>query len=104
MSCLSILVGRIANDLNVSCKIASETTRVSLLLDHDNLNISCKITPDATSVSIVRIPSDLNITFGIVCSLADVLYLDVSPNDVQWITEDTVIMYNVSSNTSWVIK
>lgn len=104
MSCLSVLVGRIANDLNVSCKIASETTRVSLLLDHDNLSISCKIVSNVTDISITRIHSDLNVSCGIVCSLAEVLYLDVSPQEIQWITEDMGVVYNVSSNTSWTIE
>lgn len=104
MSCLSVLVGRIAKYLNVSCKIASETTRVSLLLDPGNLSISCNIVPDTTSISISRIPSDLNVSCGIVCSLSDVFYLVVSPDEPQWITDDMGVDFRVESNVDWIVE
>lgn len=45
----------------------------------------------------------LKISCGIVCSLPDIHYLCVSPEEVQWITPDTGVIYTVESDTSWSI-
>lgn len=45
----------------------------------------------------------LKIACGIVCSVADLHYLRVSPQEVQWITPDEGIIYNVESDTDWII-
>lgn len=45
----------------------------------------------------------LKIECGIVCSVSDLPYLRVSPQEVQWITPDEGIIYNVESDTDWVI-
>lgn len=45
----------------------------------------------------------LTVSYGIVCSIKTENYLQVSPEDVQWITEDSDIIYIVKSNTNWKI-
>ena len=37
----------------------------------------------------------------LVCSMADLKYLNVSPEDIVWITPDQGVVYNVESNTTW---
>lgn len=51
----------------------------------------------------------LNVTEGlqgrafIVCSMADLKYLNVSPEEVVWITPEQGVVYHVESNTTWVV-
>ena len=39
----------------------------------------------------------------VVCSIADLHYLKVSPEDVQWITPDYGVVYHVESDTNWIV-
>jgi hypothetical protein len=43
------------------------------------------------------------VSCGIVCSVSDIHFLHVSPEDVQWITPSYGIIYTVESNTSWEV-
>lgn len=40
---------------------------------------------------------------SVVCSLSDFYYMNVSPNEVQWITDDTGVFFDVESNVQWII-
>lgn len=40
---------------------------------------------------------------AIVCSVADLHYLKVSPEEVQWITPDYGVVYHVESDTNWIV-
>jgi hypothetical protein len=46
----------------------------------------------------------LEVSCGIVCSLSDVFYMDVSPDEPQWITCDKAIIYEVASNVKWNVE
>lgn len=48
--------------------------------------------------------SHLQVSCGIVCSLSDVFYLVVSPDEPQWITSDDNIIYDVTSNVIWTVE
>lgn len=39
----------------------------------------------------------------IVCSISDLHYLKVSPEEVQWITPDYGVVYHVESDTNWIV-
>lgn len=55
-------------------------------------------------ITIYNMFEGLNILFSIVCSVAEIgNYLQVSPKDIQWITEDTGVIYDVKSNVNWII-
>ena len=43
----------------------------------------------------------INVSVGLVCDVGVIRYLHVLPEDIQWITVDTSIDYNVLSNTDW---
>ena len=55
------------------------------------------------SLAVLDVSNHLKVTCGIVCSIGDVHYLRVSPEEVQWITPDTGIIYTVESDTNWSI-
>ena len=39
----------------------------------------------------------------VVCSIADLHYLKVSPEEVQWFTPDYGVVYHVESDTNWIV-
>ena len=45
----------------------------------------------------------LQIRCGVVCTVSDFYYLNVSPSDVQWITDDIGVFFDVESNVEWRI-
>lgn len=55
------------------------------------------------NLKVSDVSNHLKVTCGIVCSIGDVHYLRVSPEEVQWITPDTGIIYTVESDTNWSI-
>lgn len=40
---------------------------------------------------------------SVICSLSDVYYLNVSPDEIQWITDDVGVVFEVESNVEWII-
>lgn len=67
------------------------------------ISASVKLLNDGVVVRVADLTQRLSVRCGIVCSLADVQYLEVSPMEVQWITSDDVIMYTVTSNVDWEV-
>lgn len=50
------------------------------------------------------IAEHLNVRCSIVCSLSEITdYLNVTPNDIQWITDDMGVFFDVESNVDWII-
>ena len=45
----------------------------------------------------------IQISFGLVCSTEELVYMNVSPETVQWLTPDMGIIYEVTSNVNWQI-
>lgn len=46
----------------------------------------------------------LKTTVGIVCTLSEVKkWLKVSPQEIQWITDDMGVYYDVVSNVEWIV-
>lgn len=80
MACIEVTVGRVG---------------VSPIVD---ISAASVIEP-----KVVRVGESLAVACSIVCNLADLYYLEVSPKDVQWITPDFGIVYRVESNTKWIV-
>lgn len=49
------------------------------------------------------IAEHLNVRCSIVCSVSDLRYINVSPTEIQWITNDTGVFFDVESNVEWII-
>jgi hypothetical protein len=56
-------------------------------------------------VSVVdSIKKHLNARCSVICSLAEVIeFLNVTPSDIQWITDDVGVFYEVESNVDWIV-
>ena len=43
--------------------------------------------------------------FGVICTVEAVNdYLNVTPADIQWITDDIGVFYNVEANVNWIVE
>ena len=45
----------------------------------------------------------LSVNVSVVCSLSDFYYMEVSPAEIQWITDDMGVFFDVESNVNWII-
>lgn len=81
-SCLSVDIRKASNSIEGSVSLSG----------------SC-ISPMVSEMGV-----HLKVSCGIVCSLSDVFYLVVSPDEPQWITSDANIIYDVTSNVIWTVE
>lgn len=88
MSCLNITVTNMSPPLQVG---AERLGGVILTVIKSSNSLNCNIFDKL-------IDKHLNLTCGIVCTIADIHYLRVSPSDVQWITPDIGVVYQVTSD------
>lgn len=54
--------------------------------------------------SVTKQENGISIKLSMVCSLSKVAeYLRVSPSDIQWITDDIGVYFDVESNVKWIV-
>ena len=57
-----------------------------------------------SGVSITDNEKHIKFRCSIVCTLSEVVgYINVTPEDIQWITDDMGVFYDVESNVDWII-
>ena len=102
MGCLNVVISRVgeAPNLQVS-RIGGVIAKVSSITEP--LKVAASLAVEPFKVLASNIKKRLNISCSVVCSLADLFYLNVSPEDVQWITDDIGIVYEVESNVKWIV-
>lgn len=112
MGCINVKVSTNEKGINVTSKVTKPIDIVvtPFICNCDiectcqgGINVTTHIMP-ISNINVAPKISSINIKCGIVCSLADVLFIKVSPQEVQWITDNDVIVYNVESNTNWIIE
>lgn len=81
--------------------IENHTSPVVSLLNKE-LQITT-ISPDTLDVNITSITNPMKVVCSLICSLNVKGYIEVSPEEIQWLTEDTDITYIVKSNIDWEI-
>lgn len=112
MGCINVKVSTNNSDINVTSKVNKPiAVIVTPFICNCNVECSCingiNVTTNIVPIRNIIVTPHINgisVKCGLVCSLADVLFVRVSPQEVQWITEDEVIVYNVESNTNWIIE
>lgn len=89
---IDLALSNLITDINASIeKISNINTFISLL----NPLINSEI---------IRKSIDINVKCRVVCSLSQLdKFLKVTPENIQWITNDTGVYYDVESNVEWVI-
>ena len=102
MGCLNIVISRIGESPNLEVsKIGGAIAKVTSITEP--LRVLASVVNEPLKILASSINERLNITCSVVCSLADLFYLNVSPEDVQWITDDIGIVYKVESNVKWIV-
>lgn len=104
MSCLNVQIKMMGYSpivrINKLNNFFIEINKINTFLNPSVLDISDKL---RLSTKLV-VNKQLNISCSIVCTAKEFTYLNVSPQEVQWITPDMCIVYNVKSNTTWNIE
>lgn len=100
MGCLQVTISRVGGlEVSLSCSAGMET-RYSRV---DGLETSLARVGGLTA-SLTDAGEHLRSRLGIVCRPEPTgWYLDVTPAEVQWITDDIGVVYNVESNVEWII-
>lgn len=70
----------------------------------DDVQFGYRIRDECLSVSSSNSGDKIKFTFGFIYTLEELKYLDVSPDDVVWISPNEAIVYFVSSNTDWIVE
>ena len=88
-SCLTVTLSRIGDGLDVLSK---------------GLSAQVSVINDRISAKIDTIGTGLKARCSIVCTLDEVRdFLKVTPADIQWITDDMGVFFDVESNVEWII-
>ena len=103
MSCLSVNINIIPSKFEVGTTLLNKLNVNITNISNDLIILLNKINEDLKLNISDRYQKHLTVSYGIVCSIKTENYLQVSPEDVQWITEDSDIIYIVKSNTNWKI-
>lgn len=98
----------------VSVNAISEQVQSSATIDRhdyaiksdlrDDIRFKYRIRDECVRVSQSNSGEKVRFTFGFIYTLEELKYLDVSPEDVVWISPDEAIVYFVSSNTDWKVE
>ena len=114
MACINASVRTIANDLSASVvtigggitayQHTTEQAKVGITTLEQQVRASASRIGDGLNASSTRLGERLKATVSIICSLAEfVAFLKVSPDEVQWITDDMGVFYEVESNVEWIV-
>lgn len=104
MGCLTASVKLLNEQISASVECLNAAIVASTRLISEHIRASVRGLNAEFTARVADITERLNVHCGIVCSLADVQYLEVSPTEVQWITPDDFIIYTVTSNVDWEIQ
>lgn len=103
MSCLSVNINIIPSKFEVDTTLLNKLNVNITNISNDLVILLNKINEDLKLNISDIYQKHLTVSYGIVCSIKTENYLQVSPEDVQWITEDSDIIYIVKSNMNWKI-
>lgn len=103
MGCLNVSLtlqgGNLGADVSLSKVISASAAVVGKSLLPQVTCLPC------LSATIREIASHIKAQCSVICELADVgKYLDVTPVDIQWITDDLGVFFDIESNVEWVVS
>ena len=92
MSCLNAQVYLLSEGIQTDVKQIDERIQVHVSEITERVTLFTKDTTKRMQINI-----------GVICSLSNMKYLQVSPEEIQWITPEDDVIYVVQSNTDWDI-
>ena len=103
MGCLETYISRIGEGLKAHVSRTDESIQWSVSDVTKRIAMSVHEVTDRALMAIHDVTERLNAHVSIVCSLEDVKYLRVSPEEIQWITPEYGVAYTVESDTEWIV-
>lgn len=115
MSCVKVTLSRL-QPTEINTKLSNCNSDIDLILSNlitdinasiekiSNINTFIGLLNPSINAEALRKSIDINVKFRVVCSLTQLdKFLKVTPENIQWITNDTGVYYDVESNVEWVI-
>lgn len=102
MACFNITIGR-DSQLSVETSLVQDIQSCKVVRVAEELKVKSSMMK-SLQVETSRLNQSLDIDCRLVCSLSDLAaWLRVSPDEVQWITDDMGVYFDVMSNVDWVV-
>lgn len=103
-SCLSATIRRIDEGLDVNITNLSNGLSACSDVMSEGILANVRVISENISAQIKTIGSGLKARCSIICTLDKVAdFLEVSPTEIQWITDDMGVYFDVKSNVEWII-
>ena len=114
MSCITLSCYRIGDGISASSSRVGEGVAASvsffpvasydLNMIGEGIDAYASLIGDRLAGMLSRVGDGIKASVSIICSLSDFrAFLNVSPEEVQWITDEIGIFYDVESNVEWVV-
>lgn len=104
MGCLQASITRIGAILKGTVTRAVPSLRVYIDRAADLVSASVILLNKPVRAVVTDAAIHPTVKISMVCTLAELReYLFVSPEEVQWVTPDYGIVYNVESNVEWIV-
>lgn len=104
MSCLEVRITNLSPPLLVGVERLGEGLQANTIPLIEPIKILLGVEEFLNDVIVSPLVEGLKVSCGIVCDIAQLNYLNVSPEDVMWITDSEGIYYSVESNTDWIVE
>ena len=103
-SCLSASVTRIGEGINADATNANAPFLATITAIGEGIVAEVHSAVKGFTASISDAVKHLEVRCSIVCTLEEVInFLNVTPAEIQWITDDMGVYFDVESNTDWII-
>lgn len=101
-ACFDISVSR-PGSLSVSASLIRGVAKCAAELVADGLGVEAQAV-GGLQVEAVRLHKPLDVACRLICSVSDLAnWLRVTPEEVQWITDDMGVYFDVVSNVEWTV-
>ena len=102
-ACFDISVSR-PESLSVSASLIRGVAGCDAELVAGGLGVEAQAV-SGMQVEAVRLHEPLDVACRIICSVSDLAnWLRVTPEEVQWITDDMGVYFDVVSNVEWIVE
>lgn len=102
MGCLTVQIQRVDK---TECDIALIDKIVSSITNTSAHAVSSYVNEATSGTKLFDVNIHVHSSYSLVCAMTPVgPYLEVAPAEVQWITDDMGVVYDVQSNVEWTIE
>lgn len=102
MACIEVVATRIGKGIIASAQLATEAVKASLALVGERVSASAQLATKPATIVAADLGSHIRAECSIICSLNQIYeWLRVTPAEIQWITDDQGVFFDVDTNTEW---